>query len=48
MQLLRTQTRCPSGHLICQVSVWPLEVMKLEAVARDTAADSYAKRRLGG
>lgn len=37
MQLLCTQTLCRTGHLICQVSVWPLEVMKLEAVARNTA-----------
>lgn len=25
MQLLRTQTCCGTGHLICQVSVWPPE-----------------------
>lgn len=33
-QLLCTQTRFLVGHLICQVSIWPQVVMKLEAVAR--------------
>lgn len=43
MQLLCAQTHCLVGHLICQVSIWPLVVMKLEAVACVTVADSYAK-----
>lgn len=45
-QLLCTQTHFPVGHLICQVSIWPQVVMKLEAVARILVAGSYMMKLL--
>lgn len=45
-QLLYTQTHFPVGHLICQVSIWPQVVMKLEAVARILVAGSYMMKLL--